>query len=127
MAVWHTVESARSQWADAPTDEDDEAPDASLEELLSVAKLAVRAYAPALPDEGGLIIDEDGYIVPAEGSEIPDNYRVAQLMQARNIWNAAKASPSGGFDNGEYGLQSFPLDWQIRQLLRPKRGLPAIS
>ena len=34
---------------------------------------------------------------------------------------------SGEFDNGSYALSSFPLDWQVRQLLRPKRGVPVIA
>lgn len=106
---WHTVESARDQWVDAPTD-DGADEDATLLELLEVAKGAVLAYAPAVED-----------------LEVPTNYRVAQLMQMRNIWNSSKASPAGEFDNGSYGLSSFPLDWQIRQILRPKQGKPVIA
>lgn len=122
MAEWHTAESARDQWADAPTDDGDN-PNASLEELLNAAQSAVLAYAPEL--DGTYIID-DGYIEQVMAG-IPDAYRIAQLMQARNIWNAKKASPAGEFDNGSYGLSSFPLDWAIRQLLRPKRGRPVMA
>jgi hypothetical protein len=121
MAEWHTVASARDQWVDAPTDDGvDE--DATLSELLSAAKTAVLAYAPAF--EGLEVVD--GYIVN-DPDAVPDAYRIAQLMQARNIWNSSKASPAGSFDNGEYGLTSFPLDWQVRQLLRPKQGRPVIA
>jgi len=126
MAIWHTVESARDQWVDAPTD-DGEDEDATLSELLVVAKEAVLAYAPALDTSDDLIIDEDGYIVNQDAEAIPESYRIAQLMQARNVWNSSKASPSGNLDNGEYGLSTFPLDWQVRQLLRPKRGRPVIA
>lgn len=124
MATWHTVASARDQWADAPYDED--GGDDTLLELLAVAKNAVRAYAPTAGD--GYVIDDDGYIVPGDAGAVPDNYRAAQLMQARNIWNSSKASPSSGaFDDGTYALSSFPLDWQVRQLLRPKQGRPVIA
>jgi hypothetical protein len=109
MATWHDETSARDQWPDAPVDEDDG--DTQLVELLAVARAAVLAYAPVLADE----------------EVIPDSYRVGQLMQARNIWNSSKAQPSGEFDNGSYGLSSFPLDWQVRQLLRPKQGRPVIA
>lgn len=103
MSTWHTLESARDQWADAPLD------DESLSELLEVAKVAVLAYAPALP--------------PTDPEDIPVSYRVAQLMQARNVWNSGQANPGGGdgFDNIGYGLTTkHPLDWQIKQLLRPR-------
>jgi hypothetical protein len=123
MATWHTVESARDEWVDAPFDED--GGDDILTSLLLVAKNAVRAYAPTEGD--GYTIDEDGYIVPGDPTDVPDNYRMGQLMQARNIWNSSKAQPSGEFDNGSYGLSSFPLDWQVRQLLRPKQGRPVIA
>lgn len=111
MAEWHTLETARDQWVDAPFDDDE------LQELLDVAQNAVLAYAPALPDSEVTVVD--GYVVPA-GTIIPVSYRAAQIMQARNIWNSSKASPSGDFDGGGYGLTSFPLDWQVKQLLRPR-------
>jgi hypothetical protein len=123
MAEWHTVESARDQWADAPFDED--GGDDTLTELLVVARGAVLAFAPTLD---GTFIVEDGIIVSVDDDTIPTAWRTAQLMQARNVWNSAKASPdAGAFDGGSYGLSSFPLDWQIRQLLRPKRGKPVIA
>jgi hypothetical protein len=98
MAVWHTPESARTQWVDAPLD------DEQLEELLDVAKGAVLAYAPAIEDE----------------SHPPVSYRLAQLTQTKNMWNASYASPSGDLDGGSFGLTTFPLDWQVKQMLRPQ-------
>lgn len=50
MAEWHTKESIREEWPDADQIEDD-----LLEELLEVAKDAVLAYAPALPEEEDVI------------------------------------------------------------------------
>src|SRR5688500_6880490 len=112
MATWHTVESARDEWPDAPTDYGDGGDD-SLESLLAVAREAVVAYAPAV--EEAL-------------TDIPDGYRAAQLMQARNVWNSTKVSTSGDFDGGQYGISaSYPLDWQVRQLIRPKQGRPRVG
>ena len=126
MAEWHTVASARDQWVDAPYDED--GGDDTLTELLDVAKEAVLAFAPVLTQSEDDYILVDGILIPNTGEVIPTNYRVGQLMQARNVWNASKASPSSGdFDGTSYGLSSFPLDWQVRQLLRPKRGVPVIA
>lgn len=111
MADWHTIETARDQWVDAPLDDEE------LEELLDAAKTAVLAYAPTLPAQ--TVENVGGYIVPVN-VDIPSSYRLAQLMQSRNIWNSSKASPSGDFDGGGYGLTTFPLDWQVKQLLRPR-------
>lgn len=99
MAEWHTTESARDEWVDAPLD------DAQLTELLEVAKDAVLAYAPTLTDPE---------------TDIPVRYRVGQLMQARNVWNSGHATPSGDFDTGTFGLTTYPLDWSVRQVLRPR-------
>lgn len=103
MATWHTIESARDQWVDAPLD------DEQLTELLEVAKDAVLAYAPSAED-----------IDPEDPDEIPTRYRVGQLMQARNVWNSSMASPTGDLDGASYGLTTFPLDWQVKQLIRPR-------
>lgn len=109
MATWHDVASARDEWVDAPYDED--GGDDLLTSLLASARDAVLAYGPVLEDE----------------SIIPEGWRVAQLMQTRNVWNSSKASPTGDFDGGQYGLSTFPLDWQVKALIRPKRGKPVIA
>lgn len=103
MAEWHTLESARDQWVDAPLDDD------QLSDLLAVAKDAVLAYAP---------VDDD--LDPEDPDTIPDGYRVAQLLQTKNVWNSGYATPSGDLDGSAYGLTTFPLDWQVKQLLRPR-------
>jgi hypothetical protein len=62
-----------------------------------------------------------------ESVGVPDAWRLAEIMQARNTYNAAKAAPAGEFDSGSYGLSAFPLDWTIKQLLRPRRGRAVIA
>lgn len=104
MATWLTGDEARVLWRDAPAD------DTTLDLYLEAAKIAVLAFAP----------DHN----PVE--DVPANYRLAQLMQARNTYNAGKASPGGDFDGSSFGLTTMPLDWQVKQLLRPQRGLGAI-
>ena len=104
MAQWHTPESARSAWADAPPEPLSAEDVDVLEELLEVAKGDVLAYKP-LDDE----------------ENPPTRHRVAQLAQAKNMWNAGYATPSGNFDGGDgFGLTTFPLDWAIKQMLRPR-------
>ena len=103
--TWHTLESIRERWADAPYEDD------ILDELLEVAKIQVLAYAPAL----------------AEDATIPVNYRMAQQVQARNVWNAAVQNADGGLGPDGFVIPTRPLDWHVQQLLRPKRGVPAIG
>jgi hypothetical protein len=100
---WHTLDTARDDWRDAPGF------DAWLYELLWTARNDVLAYAPAL----------------AASQRPPLNYRRAQIMQARNLWNAGKVDPaSGGMGEDTFVLRPFPLDWTIKQTLRPKRAIP---
>lgn len=106
MSTWHTVESIRERWADAPYEDD------YVEEVLEVAKVQVLAYAPAL----------------AEGAtDIPVSYRMAQHLQARNIWTGAVNNGDGGVGPEGFMIQPKPLDWHVMQLLRPRRGVPNVG
>ncbi len=107
-ASWHNLDSIREDWADA-----DNIADGTLFDLLEVARKDVTAYGPSLGEP--------------EPAVIPTNYLVAQRMQTRNIWNANKVSPDGGIGEGDFIIRPFPLDWQIKQLLRPRRGTPVIG
>lgn len=93
-------------WTDAPI----ESPNV-LAIFLGAAKAACIAYAPALP----------------EGAPVPDEWVLAQAYQARNIYNAG-AAPTGGGDpsGGDYGVASYPLDWHVQQLLRPRRAIGGV-
>lgn len=103
---WHTLDSARDIWPDAP------GYDSWLYELLDIAKQQVLDYAPAL----------------AEGVRPPKNYRLAQRMQARNLWNANKVDPaSGGIGEDSFVVQPFPLDWMVKQVIRPKTAVPVVG
>jgi len=102
---WHTLDTAREQWDDAPDD------DRELYELLHVAQHAVIEYAPALLD----------------AEPVPLNYVKGQLMQARNVWNSTEVQPSGETGLESYVARPFPLDWQIKQILRPKRAVPWVG
>lgn len=102
---WFDLDAARRAWQDAPED------DGALFRLLEISKIDVLAYAPAL----------------VVGRPVPLNYREAQIMQARNRWNAFRVDPSGAMGDGGFSFTPFPLDWQIRQLLRPRNPRPAIA
>jgi len=111
MATWHDIESARDEWGDdAPFNDD------VLTELLEVSKLQIIAYAPTLPEP------ED----PEAEEVIPTNYRLGQLRQAQNLWTAGQVDSSGEIGDGSFAVRPHPLDWVIKQILRPRRGVPRV-
>lgn len=104
---WHNLDSIQEAWDDAANLDDEQ-----LFELLEIAKQAVLAYAEALE------LDQWP----------PTNYWKAQAMQAQNVWNSSRVNPvSGGDGDGSFVLRPFPLDWQIKQLLRPQSAVPVIA
>lgn len=102
-AAWHTIDSARREWDGAPKD------DARLYTLLETARTQCLAYAPAT------VI-------------IPSHYRAAQVLQARNIWNASRIDPGASQMNADgFTVTVYPLDWTVRQMLRPIQGRPVVA
>jgi len=106
-AEWATLARTRSQWIDARAIQDDVVFD-----LLMLAQHQVLEYAPVLE----------------EGASVPLTYKSAQIMQAKNIYNGSLVdSGSGDIGEGSFAIRPFPLDWQIKQMLRPRRGTPVIG
>jgi hypothetical protein len=99
---WHTLATARSQWANALDD-------VQLYTLLEIAKEQCVTYAPS-------------YL-----GTPPLRFKQAQLMQARNILNAAKTDPATGADGELYVIRPYPMDSFIRELLRPRKGVPLVG
>jgi len=81
---------------------------------LTVAASACLAFAP-LPD--------------LDPEEVPENYRLAQVMHARNVYNAVLGNSGAQVDpdTGYTVMASTPLDWHIRQLLRPVSAWGAVA
>lgn len=103
---WVTNDEVRKVWKSAPADDD------VLGLYLQAVEPGVIAYAPALP----------------EGSAVPEHYKLALVMQARSVYNAGQARAGGSdFGSEDFSISIFPLDWQVKQLLRPIRGLGAIA
>lgn len=100
---WHSLYTARLGWPGAPVD------DAELYQLLEIAKGQVLDYAPER--------------FSTALAEIPPAFRRAQLMQARNIWNATKVDENNGIGGEGFSLTVFPMDWSVKNLIRPKRGV----
>ncbi len=104
---WSTLARARDQWIDARAIDD-----AMLFELLMLSQHQILEYAPVL----------------AEGAAIPLNYKMAQISQAKNVYNGSLVDAgSGDIGEGTFAIRPFPLDWQIKQILRPRRGTPVVA
>lgn len=78
--------------------------------FLNTSRIQCEAFAPKLRNP----------------EDPPDNYLFGQAMQARAL---ARAGVAGGGDAmGGYGdtVTVFPMDWAVKNVLRPKRGKPVI-
>lgn len=59
----------------------------------------------------------------ADGVPVPDHYVAAQVLQARALVRAGIVGDSDRAGLGET-VAVFPMDWTVKNLLRPKRGKP---
>lgn len=100
---WHNVLTARLEWAGAPDR------DGTLARLLDVARDQVDAYAPEV------------------NGAVPERYRSAQLVQARNTFNASLTNGDQQTDIGGFVVTVRPLDWAVKQLIRPLTATKAFG
>lgn len=70
--------------------------------------------------------DADGtYTDPREedpAREIPEGWKVAQVMLARHVWARMRTGNSDSIGPDGYQLSTYPLVLEARTLLRPKRS-----
>ncbi|NYD65988.1 hypothetical protein [Agromyces atrinae] len=130
---WHTLASARDEWRDAPS-EHETGGDVLLYTVLETARVQCAEFGPSLavdeaPTLPGLGTLSGADTLPSAGTlAVPEHFRQAQLMQARNIWNASRTDPaSGGIGNDGFVIRPFPMDWVVKGILRPKRGIPVFA
>ena len=102
------------EWADAARISDE-----MLALLLDVARDQVIAYAPR---KFQLLVSEVGVNV-----DIPESYVLAQIRQTQNLYRASVTDAGGQIGDGEsFAITVFPLDWHVKQLIRPNRGAPRV-
>lgn len=115
MATWYSVDDAAEQsrlvaaWQDAPIENVE-----LCSSLLEVARGQVVAYAPA-PGEADDLDDNP-----------PTNYVLAQLQQAKNLWNAGRVASDGTIGVESFSFTPRPLDKTIRSIIRPVDGKPHV-
>lgn len=109
MAGWLTLDEAHDWWREAPDD------DELLQMYLNGAAGQVLAYGPARIRDS-----------IAAGGDVPDNYRLAQLAQVKNVWNAVKMDPTGSIGDEGFAFRPFPMDSSVKNLIRPARAVPVV-
>ncbi|MDJ0336435.1 hypothetical protein QMG83_14505 [Salinibacterium sp. G-O1] len=96
-------EELRDAWPDAPEDYQ------TCGRLLEAAYIQCSEFAPAF--EGAL----------------PETYRLALIMQTRALWQSTVSDTQDGMGEGGFHVTVFPMDWTVKALLRPKRGVPVVG
>lgn len=104
MAKWATEADLPEVWQEG-------AQIYGIDLFLEAAQVACEAFAPPL----------------AEDADVPPNYKLAVIMQARNMWNATEVNASGSVGSEGYVFQPRPLDWHVTALLRPRRRVPLVG
>lgn len=89
-----------------------------LDPLLASARVQCEAYAPSL-----YVTLEDGTTALQSP---PPNYQHAQILQARALYRAMIAGDRDGIGADGYTVTVFPMDWTVKNLLRPKKGRPVL-
>ena len=111
--AWLTAAEVRA--ADLYWSSSDELPsDLDLAALLASARVQCEEYAPTLVDTLA-----DGTVVVRVP---PENYRLAQALQARALWRSTSVGSGNQFGADGMTVTVFPMDWTVKSLLRPKSG-----
>lgn len=106
MVSWTTPAEAKAVWADARS-----FPDADLQKLLNSAHKDCFKFLDPI----------DG--IDPEPADADDSMKLAEIYQARARYQAIKAAGQGNAVGVEgMTVTVFPLDWQVKQLLRPEAG-----
>ncbi|WP_413450213.1 hypothetical protein AA0Y32_06045 [Georgenia phoenicis] len=95
------LEELQTYWPDAPYAEDYD-----VDGLLTSARIQCEEYAPAIGD----------------AEVVPESWRLAQSMQARALYRSSIAGGNDQIGAEGYTVTVWPMDWTVRNLLRPKRG-----
>ncbi|MFD6094533.1 hypothetical protein ACFWGN_20670 [Oerskovia sp. NPDC060338] len=93
-------------WADAPADE------ATLLLFLESAQGQCSEFAPALP---------------SGSTEVPANYVLALILQARALQRSTVAGSGDSLGGDGFTVTVFPMDWTVKNLLRPSHGVPVLG
>lgn len=104
------LELIETVWPDAPTG-DEPGETAALDLYLGAAQQQCLAYLDLPVPEG----ETD----PEMPDTIPENWRMALLLQARALWQLSVTNPAGEIGQDGFSTTPFPMDWNVKNLLKP--------
>lgn len=105
---WVDTDTDLDEWHDAPSDED------------TLARYLGSAYEQCL-DFLPQRRDEEGVLQPVVPDPVPNRLVLAQIMQARALYNGVVTGADDRQGVDGIGVTVFPMDWSVKNLLRPKR------
>jgi hypothetical protein len=106
-------------WVDTETDLDTSWPDAINLDVETLGTLLQAAYEQCLAFLPHKRVD--GALVPNVPTPVPSRYRMAQIMQARALWRSTKVESNNNMGSDDFPVTVFPMDWTVKNLLRPKK------
>lgn len=98
-------------WPGCPLDPTDETEAAALQNLLDAAADQCRTFANVLP----------------AFTPIPERWRQAQGLQARALYRSSTAAAGDTLGEDGFTVTVYPMDWNVKALLRPPAGVPVIA
>ncbi len=103
--TWLTLDEVKERWEEA---EGLDGP--ILLQLVDSAREQCIEYAPVL----------------SEGEPVPENWRLAHLMQVQGLWRSAQSGP-GDQVGADFTITVYPMDRTVKNLLRPRRAIPVVG
>ena len=105
MTSWNNLDTEynfiREIWAEI-----DHMPPEIVAAYLNAANYVCDSFAPSL----------------AEGSTIPDSWKLAEILQAKHIWSRSRSGNRDSIGADGYEISTYPLVLEARGLIRPKRS-----
>lgn len=134
MAGWLTLDETRDWWRDAAGIDDEYLQlilDVAAQQILEFGPQRIAdaiAGVPAELDETGYGHGPNGHAGELVPGEVPENYRLAQLTQTRNIWNKVKQDPGyQGIGDEPFAFIPVDLTQAVQKMIRPRRAKPVVA
>lgn len=122
MPDWYTTDTIRADWYGAPASDD------VLQQILDASKQQVLAFDHGYNWRQNPANADVDFTGDYTADEVPSNLLMAQRMQAKNLANASQVDPSNGQSGDDsFVLRPFPLDWVVKQVIRPKSPVAAFG
>lgn len=97
--------------------------------LLTSARDQCEAYAPAVAyaaDVSGADVHSSDLDDVPINATVPESWRLAQALHARALYRSGIAGSGDQIGGDGLTVTVFPMDWTVKNLLRPRAGRPVV-